>query len=552
MQQPSELEEICQSGLEASRVHQCLIERGIAGWKEIEFEVIRDHTGKKLSICDMENIDPVGIHTGDSIVVAPCQSLSKAELSMLREAALRVIDALDIAGGCNVRFALKPGSMDYYIIEVNPCLSRSSALASKATAYPIARVATKIAVGYTLDEISFGQECQRVYASFEPKADYAALKIPRWPFDKFVAADKRLGTKMKATGEIMAIGATFEEAFMKALRSLELGLDSLREDVMKYWTDEELIHYIKRQEDKRIFAVNEALGRGMGVELLHELTKIDKWFLFRLEKLVMLEDDIRLNGLNEEKLKFAKRVGFADSALGRLCEMDACDIRAWRKRLGVVPAFVKVVTSAEGPIGEYYYSTYNKRPEPMKPLKNNVTVLGAGPIRIGQGIEFDYCSVHAVWALKRTGKSAVIINNNPETVSTDFDTADRLYFEPLTPEDVWNVLEIEQPESVVVQFGGQTAIKLAKPVSEMGYRILGTSLGHIDAAEDRERFDSLVQDLGIARPRGATVYTEKEALAAAAKIGYPVLVRPSYVSAARACVLPMTTRISANTCAWRI
>ncbi len=528
-----ELVEICKSGISASRVNEVLIEKSVAGFKEIEYEVMRDAKGNCITVCNMENIDPVGIHTGDSIVVAPSQTLRDAEYQMLRTASLKIIDALKIEGGCNVQYALDTDSMTYYVIEVNPRVSRSSALASKATGYPIAKMAAKIAVGYGLDELKNGVT-GKTFACFEPTLDYVVVKFPRWPFDKFTTADKQLGTRMKATGEVMAIGGNFQSAFLKAVRSLELKLDSLEFPFANALSDDALLTRILQQDDERIFLVAAALRRGITIERIHDLTKIDLWFLTKLADIIGLEKtltDKKDDALVFDTLKEAKRLGFADSAIARMTGQSETDIEKLRLSLGIRPTFKMVDTcGAEfDAVSPYYYSTYDQENEAATPKNKTVVVLGSGPIRIGQGIEFDYCSVHCIWALKKAGYDTVIINNNPETVSTDFDTSDRLYFEPLTPEDVGNVLAQEQPEGVIVQFGGQTAIKLAESVQEMGYKIIGTSLNSIDRAEDRKEFEALLESLGIRRPKARTVFTEPEAVEAAASLGYPVLVRPSYV-----------------------
>lgn len=529
-----QLREICADGLRSSRVHENLIEKSVAGWKEIEYEVIRDGAGNCITVCNMENFDPVGVHTGDSIVVAPTQTLRAEEAYMLRHASLNIISALGIEGGCNVQFALDPESMRYYVIEVNPRVSRSSALASKATGYPIAKVTTRIALGYTLDEIANGVTgC--TYACAEPTVDYIVLKFPRWPFDKFVYADKHIGTKMKATGEIMAIGTNFESALLKAVRSLETGMDSLCVPALEALSDEELKAHLHEINTDRSFVAAECLRRGMGIEYVHDVTHIDVWFLQKILNIVEMEQALRLLGsaekLGRDMLMDAKRMGMCDRAIARFVGSDELHIRELRKAMNILPAFCKVDTCGGEfeAVSPYFYSVYGGTTEAFPSERKTVVVLGSGPIRIGQGIEFDYCSVHCVWALKRAGYETVIINNNPETVSTDFDTADRLYFEPLTPEDVWNILEIERPAGVVCQFGGQTAIKLAKAVHQAGYPILGTDLADIDAAEDRELFNQLLNSLGIPQPKGTTVFTADEAVAAANALGYPVLVRPSYV-----------------------
>jgi carbamoyl-phosphate synthase large subunit len=526
-----ELVEICKSGISASRVGEVLIEKSVAGYKEIEYEVIRDAKGNCITVCNMENIDPVGIHTGDSIVVAPSQTLRDAEYQMLRSASLKIINALEIQGGCNVQYALDTDSMTYYVIEVNPRVSRSSALASKATGYPIAKIAAKIAVGYGLDEIKNGVT-GKTFACFEPTLDYVVVKFPRWPFDKFTTANKQLGTRMKATGEVMSIGSNFESAFLKAVRSLELKLDSLYFPFADALDDEALITRILEQDDERIFLVATAIRRGISIERIHELTKIDFWYLTKFKAIIDLEETFKKVGsLDFDTLKRAKRLGIADSAIARLTGISEAELREKRLSMGIRPAFKMVDTcGAEfDAVSPYYYSTYDEENEASTPKNKTVVVLGSGPIRIGQGIEFDYCSVHCIWALKKAGYDTVIINNNPETVSTDFDTSDRLYFEPLTPEDVANVLTQENPEGVIVQFGGQTAIKLAKSVEEMGYNIIGTALESIDRAEDRKEFEALLESLNIRRPKARTVFTEEQAVEAASTLGYPVLVRPSYV-----------------------
>ncbi|MBP3426897.1 MAG: carbamoyl-phosphate synthase large subunit [Clostridia bacterium] len=529
-----QLREICADGLRSSRVHENLIEKSVAGWKEIEYEVIRDASGNSIVVCNMENMDPVGVHTGDSIVVAPTQTLRASEATMLRNSALSIISALGIEGGCNVQYALDPVSLKYYVIEVNPRVSRSSALASKATGYPIAKVTTRIALGYTLDEIANGVTgC--TYACAEPTIDYVVLKYPRWPFDKFVYADKHIGTKMKATGEIMSIGVNFESAMLKAVRSLEMGMDSLVVPSLEELSDEEIEKRLHEINTERSFVVAEALRRGVTMEHINQITKIDVWFLQKMKNIVEMEQKVRALGSKDaitRDLMFAiKKMGFADKAIARFVGCKESEIREMRKAMNVLPSYRLVDTCAGefDAVSPYYYSAYGTATEAKNTGRKTVVVLGSGPIRIGQGIEFDYCSVHCVWALKRAGFDTVIINNNPETVSTDFDTSDRLYFEPLMPEDVWNVLEIEQPVGVVCQFGGQTAIKLAKSVREAGYNILGTDLGDIDAAEDRELFNQLLNSLGIPQPKGTTVFTADEAAAAARELGYPVLVRPSYV-----------------------
>jgi carbamoyl-phosphate synthase large subunit len=529
-----ELAQITADGLRFSRAKQCLIEKSVAGWKEIEYEVMRDGRGNCIVVCNMENVDPVGIHTGDSIVVAPSQTLRDAEYQMLRSASINIIDALKIEGGCNVQFALDPESMKYAVIEVNPRVSRSSALASKATGYPIAKVATKIAIGYGLDEIR-NAVTGKTYACFEPTLDYVVVKFPRWPFDKFTKAEKTLGTRMKATGEVMSIGSNFESAFLKAIRSLELGLYSCEFKGASARSDGDIEKLLHWQSDERIYVVTEALRRGVSEQHIFDVTKIDKWYLHKFRNIVLEEEHVKKAGfacLDKPYLRKLKRMGFSDAALAKWTGKTEPEIREYRKSLGILPAFKMVDTcGAEfDAVSPYYYSTYDDENEAKPPSgRKSVVVLGSGPIRIGQGVEFDYCSVHCIWALRDMGYDTVIINNNPETVSTDFDTSDRLYFEPLTSEDMWNVLEQEHPEGVFVQFGGQTAIKLAKYVEQAGYRILGTSLKDIDAAEDRKEFDALVERTRIPRPKGETVFTCEQALESAKRLGYPVLVRPSYV-----------------------
>ena len=525
-----ELRAIVEGGLKASRVHQCLIERSVAGWKEIEYEVIRDNDDNCITVCNMENLDPVGIHTGDSIVVAPCQTVSEHDDNMLRQACFAILRELGLHGACNVQFALDPNSSAYYLIEVNPRLSRSSALASKATGYPIARVATKIAIGYNFDEIP-NSVTGATFAGYEPNVDYAVIKFPRWPFDKFTAADKSLGTRMKATGEVMAIGENFEAAFLKAVRSLEMGIGLLHLPEMDALSDTDIRERLFVQDDKRMFYVIEALRRGIPAKDVYAITKVDWWFLAKFQHLVDFEGLLASQGLNPGLMRKAKILGFSDKMLALLTGQDAASVRQMRVDWGILPAYrvVDTCTSQLGAVSPYYYSTYNRQNQAHGSAGKSVVVLGSGPIRIGQGIEFDYCSVHCVWALKQAGYETIIINNNPETVSTDFDTADKLYFEPLTDEDVWNILAVEKPLGVVVAFGGQTAIKLTAAVDQAGYRVLGTQPKYIDMAEDRKEFDALLERLDIKRPVGTTVFTEREALDAAERIGYPVLVRPSYV-----------------------
>ena len=526
------LEEISERGISLSRVGQVLIERCIAGWKEIEFEVMRDSAGNVIQICSMENIDPVGVHTGDSIVVAPTQTLANKEYQMLRTAALDIITALEIEGGCNVQFALNPDSYEYAVIEVNPRVSRSSALASKATGYPIAKVAAKIALGYTLDEIP-NAVTGKTTACFEPTLDYCVLKIPRLPFDKFTTASRTLGTQMKATGEVMAIANSFEGALMKAIRSLELNVRALKLEKLEGLYTDEIEELLSQVTDERLFVVAEALRRGVSPRKINSITKMDIWFLDRFQSIIEMEERLEKGKPDELTLRLAKEMCFADSYIGKLCGMTQAEVKALREEYGITPSFKMVDTCAAEFDAEtpYYYSSYEGENEsiPQDTGKKKVLVLGSGPIRIGQGIEFDYCSVHSVWALKRLGCETIIINNNPETVSTDFDVADKLYFEPLTAEDVQNVVELEKPWGAVVQFGGQTAIKLAKALTDMGVRLLGTSSDGVDAAEDRERFDEILNQCGIPRAKGKTVFTTQEALDAAHELGYPVLVRPSYV-----------------------
>ena len=523
------LREISDRGINLSRVGQVLIERCIAGWKEIEFEVMRDSAGNVITVCSMENIDPVGVHTGDSIVVAPSQTLSDKEYQMLRSSALRIITELGIEGGCNCQFALKPDGFEYAVIEVNPRVSRSSALASKATGYPIAKVATKIAIGYSLDEITndiTGQTC----ACFEPALDYCVVKFPKWPFDKFVYAKKDLGTQMMATGEVMAIGQSFEEALMKAVRSIELGLDTMVLPHLAECTDEEIHQKLHVCDSDRSFVVFEAIKRGFSFEEIYAATKIDYWFLSKLAKLADTEKRLAAGEMSMELYKLAKRQGFTDKAIKRIsgCTELPARLRAGFKMVDTCAAEFAARTP-------YFYSSFDEENEAAQFIadhptdKKKVLVFGSGPIRIGQGIEFDYCSVHCVWTLKKYGYEAVIANNNPETVSTDFDTGDRLYFDPLDPESVENILETEKPWACVVQFGGQTAIKLTKHLTELGVKLLGTPADAIDEAEDRERFDELLERCGIPRPKGHTVFTTEQALAAGSELGYPVLLRPSYV-----------------------
>ena len=526
-----ELVEILSNGLRLSRVGQVLVERCIAGWKEIEYEVMRDSAGNCITVCNMENLDPVGVHTGDSIVVAPSQTLSDKEYQMLRSSALNIINELQITGGCNVQFALHPTSFEYCVIEVNPRVSRSSALASKATGYPIAKVAAKIALGYTLDEIK-NAITGKTYASFEPALDYCVVKIPRLPFDKFIHASRKLTTQMKATGEVMSICTNFEGALMKAIRSLEQHVDCLMNEDYSGYSDEEITEMLNRVDDRRIYVIAEAIRRGVTYETIHDITKIDVWFIDKLAILVEMENALKTQPLTKELLLEAKRIEFPDNVIARLTGKTTKDIKALRNEYGIHAAFKMVDTCAAEfeATTPYYYSCFKSENEVIKTHpEKKVLVLGSGPIRIGQGIEFDYCSVHSTWAFKQEGYETIIVNNNPETVSTDFDIADKLYFEPLTPEDVENIVELEKPDGAVVQFGGQTAIKLTKSLMEMGVPILGTSAEDVDAAEDRELFDEILEKCAIPRPKGHTVFTVDEALNAAHELGYPVLVRPSYV-----------------------
>lgn len=531
-----ELEKIAQRGLKLSPIHQILIERSLFGYKEIEFEVMRDAADNCITICSMENLDPVGIHTGDSIVVAPLQTLTDEEYQMLHASSIKIIRALKIAGGCNVQYALDPYSNHYFVIEVNPRVSRSSALASKATGYPIARVTTKIAIGYHLDEIP-NTITGNTTACFEPAIDYVVLKIPRWPFDKFVFGDRKLGTQMKATGEVMAIDRSFEAAFLKSIRCLDLGITGLRLPAHTDLSGEELEEHLCNADDERMFMIAEAFERGLTIDYLADITHIDRYFLKKIKNILDFSKQLRQLPLDLELLQEAKKLGFSDKEIADLKGKQESDIRDLRRRLGIIPTYKQVDTCA----GEfeaqtpYFYSCYEEENEALHdPAARKILVIGSGPIRIGQGVEFDYCSVHCVWALREAGVKAVIVNNNPETVSTDFDISDRLYFEPLVYEDVLNIIEEEQPEGVIVQFGGQTAINLAKSLNAAGVKILGTDNDSIDQAENRERFDQLLEKLNIPRPQGHTVFTVEAAIAAASSIGYPVLVRPSYVLGGRA------------------
>jgi carbamoyl-phosphate synthase large subunit len=530
-----ELKQIAQSGLQASMIGQILVERSVAGWKEIEFEVLRDGAGNSITVCHMENMNPVGIHTGDSIVVAPCQTLTDQEVQCLRSSALKIVAALGIEGGCNVQFALHPARLEYVVIEVNPRLSRSSALASKATGYPIAKVAAKIAVGYNLSELTNAITGQTT-ACFEPALDYVVVKIPRWPFDKFSDADRSIGTQMKATGEVMGLGRNLETALLKAVRSLETKVFGLFDPLLAELSDEEIEDQCRRPEDDHLFVIAEAFRRGWSVKQIAGLNQWQPFFLQKIKGIVTFAEQLKANPFHLPTLTRAKRMGFADREVARLWQTTEQEVYAFRMNHGLRPVFKMVDTCA----GEfeattpYFYSSYDEEDEGAVSTRRKVVVLGSGPIRIGQGIEFDYCSVHAVKALRRAGVESIIINNNPETVSTDFDTADRLYFEPLTLEDVCAVLDKEQPEGVIVQFGGQTAIGLCKGLAERGYKILGTSVEDIDRAEERHLFDRVLQEIGARRPRGGCVATLEEGEKLAAELGYPLIVRPSYVLGGRA------------------
>ena len=532
-----ELISITNHGLKKSMIGQVLLEQSVAGWKEIEYEVMRDSNDNCITICNMENLDPVGVHTGDSIVVAPSQTLADKEYQMLRTASLKIIRALKIEGGCNVQFALDPFSMDYIVIEVNPRVSRSSALASKATGYPIAKMAAKIAIGLTLDEI-VNPVTGKTTACFEPALDYVVVKIPRWPFDKFISADRRLGTQMKATGEVMAIDRSFEGALMKALRSLEIDVNSLLIKGASTWTEMEIEAKLASPDDERIFVLAEAFRRCMTLKEVHQLTQIDYFFLHKIKHLVDLEEEIKKAGpeIDLNLLKKIKTLGFPDAYIAQLVGVNESDIRNQRLKLNIKPVYKIVDTCAAEfeAVTPYYYSTYEEEDEVEVSSKDKVIVLGSGPIRIGQGIEFDYCSVHSVWGLKEEDVESIIINNNPETVSTDFDTSDKLYFEPLTSEDVLNIIEKEKPLGVIVQFGGQTAINLAEDLEAAGVRVLGTPVASIDIAEDREKFEKLLKKLEVPQSEGKTAFAVDQAKAIAEALGYPVLVRPSYVLGGRA------------------
>ena len=526
-----QLVEILENGLRLSRVGQVLVERCIAGWKEIEYEVMRDGAGNCITVCNMENIDPVGVHTGDSIVVAPSQTLGDKEYQMLRTSALNIISELNITGGCNVQYALNPDSFEYCVIEVNPRVSRSSALASKATGYPIAKVAAKIALGYTLDEIK-NAITQKTYASFEPMLDYVVVKMPRLPFDKFISAKRTLTTQMKATGEVMSICNNFEGALMKAIRSLEQHVDSLMSYDFTGLSKEDLIEQLSIVDDMRIWRIAEAVRRGIDYDTIYNITKIDRWFIDKIAIIVEMENALKNEELTPELLREAKRIEFPDNVIARLTGKSEREIHDMRHENGIVAAYKIVDTCAAEFAAEtpYYYSVYGSENEVEETSgKKKVLVLGSGPIRIGQGIEFDFCSVHCTWAFSKEGYETIIVNNNPETVSTDFDIADKLYFEPLTPEDVESIVDIEKPDGAVVQFGGQTAIKLTEALMKMGVPILGTSAENVDKAEDRELFDEILEECEIPRPTGGTVFTAEEAKEVANRLGYPVLVRPSYV-----------------------
>ena len=532
-----ELVDIVIKGLSYSMIGQVLIERSVAGWKEIEYEVMRDGNDNCITVCNMENFDPVGVHTGDSIVVAPSQTLTDHEYQMLRSASLRIIRELGIEGGCNAQYALDPNSNRYYVIEVNPRVSRSSALASKATGYPIAKVSAKIAIGYTLDEIT-NAVTQKTKACFEPALDYCVVKFPRWPFDKFVYADHTLGTQMKATGEVMSIDRNFEGAILKAVRSLEIGIHRLHMEGMDSWDDARIKKSLSNINDQRIFVIAEALRRhAADIDEIHKITKIDKWFLYKLKNITDVENRLMSEELTDELLLTAKDVGLADRSIAELTGKDVDTIRKARKDAGILPCYKMVDTCAAEfeAATPYYYSTFHAQEDEVRTSNaRKIVVLGSGPIRIGQGVEFDYCSVHSVWALREMGIEAIIINNNPETVSTDFDISDRLYFEPLTTEDVLNIIDKEKPEGVIVQFGGQTAINLAASLKKAGIKVFGTSVDDIDRAEDRERFDEVLTETKIPRPQGISVTNLQEAVNGAARIGYPVMVRPSYVLGGRA------------------
>ncbi len=532
-----ELVEIVIRGLKYSMIGQVLIERSVAGWKEIEYEVMRDAHDNCITVCNMENFDPVGVHTGDSIVIAPSQTLTDTEYQLLRSASLKIIRALGIEGGCNVQFALDPQSQNYYVIEVNPRVSRSSALASKATGYPIAKVSSKIAIGYTLDEIT-NAVTHKTKACFEPALDYCVVKFPRWPFDKFVYADKTLGTQMKATGEVMSIDRSFEGAILKAVRSLEIGVHRLHFEQLNEWDNDKLKKRLSRINDERIFVIAEVLRRNLAtVDEIHNITKVDKWFIQKIKNITDFEVKLAKEDLNLRNLRAAKLLGLCDKSIAELTKHTEKEVRQMRIQSKIFPYYKMVDTCAAEfeAVTPYYYSTFRAEEDEVEISgRRKVIVLGSGPIRIGQGVEFDYCSVHSVWALREMGIEAIIINNNPETVSTDFDISDRLYFEPLTTEDVLNIIHKEQPEGVIVQFGGQTAINLAASLHDAGVKVFGTSVDDIDRAEDRERFDEVLTEVGIPRPKGISVTNLDEAIKGASEIGYPVMVRPSYVLGGRA------------------
>ena len=522
-------------GIKLSPIHQILVERSVAGWKEVEYEVMRDRADNCIIVCNMENIDPVGVHTGDSVVVAPSQTLNDTQYQMLRTASVDIIRYLEIEGGCNVQYALDPYSNQYYVIEVNPRVSRSSALASKATGYPIAKVAAKVAIGMTLDEIT-NAVTGETKACFEPSLDYVVTKFPRWPFEKFNLADRTLGTQMKATGEVMAIDRTLEGSLLKAIRSLEIGLDHIELKKIAHETPEQLIERLQLVDDERLYAIAQALRVGISVEKICYITKINSFFINKIKNIVMVEKDLSANGITESNLKLAKKYSFPDKVIARYANCSPEDVLTKRNELGIHPTYKYVDTCAAEFEAHtpYYYSAYATEDEVVPRGENSVIVLGSGPIRIGQGVEFDYCSVHSSWALRKAGMKSIIINNNPETVSTDFDTSDSLYFEPLTVDDVMEIIRKENPVGVIAQFGGQTAINLAGPLAERGVNILGTSVDSIDMAEDRERFDELLAKLEIPRPVGALVTSDEEALEAAKRLQYPLIVRPSYVLGGRA------------------
>lgn len=534
---------ITKNGISLSPVNQCLIEKSIAGYKEIEFEVMRDKKDQAIVVCHMENFDPVGIHTGDSIVFAPCQTLSDVEVQLLRDASLKIIKALEIEGGCNVQLALNPDSYEYYVIEVNPRVSRSSALASKATGFPIAKIAAKIAVGLTLDEMK-NPVTQTTYAMFEPALDYVVSKIPRWAFDKFEHGDRLLSTQMKATGEVMALGRTIEESLLKAVHSLEIGLHHIESEESKDLSDDELIKQMVEAKDDRLFRVAEGIRRGMSIKDIAQYTKIDIFFLDKIKRIIELETLLSEKPKDLDILKEAKRYGIADSVVARLWGISTEEVLSLRKEYDILPVYKMVDTCAGEFASEtpYFYSTYEEENESQKTEKDSVIVLGSGPIRIGQGVEFDYATVHSVKAIQEEGYEAIIINSNPETVSTDFSISDKLYFEPLTLEDVLNVVELEQPKGVIVQFGGQTAINLAEGLTQHGIKIIGTTLEDLDRAENRDKFEHALQELGIPQPEGATATNESDAIKIAERIGYPVLVRPSYVLGGRAMEIVWSTK----------